>query len=120
MDQSRPKRILIVDDEKPLCRALELKFTNAGFEVVTAADGVEALDILNKQSFNIVLLDLVMPKKNGFEVLEELKAKGKKLPIIVLSNLSQDEDIKRARELGAIDYLVKPETSIFDLVSRVK
>ena len=120
MDQSRPKRILVVDDEKPLQRALQMKFTNAGFEVVIAADGEEALEILDRETFNIVLLDLVMPKKNGFEVLEELKAKGKKVPVIVLSNLSQDEDVKRARDLGAIDFLVKPETSIFDLVSRVK
>ncbi|MBI1872000.1 response regulator [Candidatus Collierbacteria bacterium] len=120
MDQSKPKRILIVDDEKPLVRALELKFTNAGFKVMIAMDGDEALEILGKETFDIVLLDLVMPKKDGFEVLTELKAKGKKVPVIVLSNLSQDEDIKRAKELGAIDYLVKPETSIFELVSKVK
>lgn len=120
MDKSQPKKILIVDDEKPLVRALQLKFSNAGFEVTTASDGVEALEILLKQTFDIVLLDLVMPKKDGFAVLSELKAKGRKMPIIVLSNLSQDEDIKRAKELGAIDYLIKPETSIFDLVARVK
>lgn len=120
MDQNQPRRVLIVDDEKPLLRALELKFSNAGFEVTTASDGEQALSILEKEKFNVVLLDLVMPKKDGFAVLAELKAKGKKVPVIVLSNLSQDEDIKRARELGAIDYLVKPETSIFELVTRVK
>lgn len=120
MDQSRPKKILIVDDEKPLIRALELKFTNAGFEVMVAMDGEEALELLSKEKFDMVILDLVMPKKDGFEVLSELKAKGNKVPVIVLSNLSQEEDIKRVRELGAIDYLIKPETSIFELVSKVK
>ncbi|MBT6757368.1 MAG: response regulator, partial [Candidatus Jacksonbacteria bacterium] len=67
------KRILIVEDEKPMGHALELKLESEGFEVSTASNGVEALEVLEKETFNLVLLDLVMPKKDGFEVLTELK-----------------------------------------------
>ncbi len=63
------KRILVVEDEKPMSRALELKLTHVGFEVKTASNGEEALEILNKEKFDLIFLDLVMPKMNGFETL---------------------------------------------------
>lgn len=113
------KRILIVEDEKPMARALEIKMNNSGFEAKVAADGQMALDILATEKFDIILLDLVTPRKNGFEVLEELKTRGNATPVIISSNLSQAEDIERAKALGARDYFVKSNTPISKVVEHV-
>jgi len=113
------KRILIVEDEKPMARALEIKMTNSGFEAKVACDGQMALDILATEKFDIILLDLVTPRKNGFDVLEELKNRGNTTPVIISSNLSQAEDIERAKALGARDYFVKSNTPISKVVEHV-
>lgn len=115
-----PKKVLIVEDEKPMARALELKLERAGFDVETAFDGETALEILKKRKFAAVVLDLVMPKVDGFTVLKQLKSQKKKLPVFVMSNLGQEEDIARARELGASEYFVKSDTTIADIVDHVK
>ncbi|MBT3412714.1 MAG: response regulator [Candidatus Jacksonbacteria bacterium] len=114
------KRILIVEDEKPMGHALELKLESEGFEVSTASNGVEALEVLEKETFNLVLLDLVMPKKDGFEVLTELKEKKNTTPVIVSSNLGQEEDFKKAEELGAVDYLIKSDSTLSQIIEKVK
>lgn len=114
------KKILIVEDEKPMTRALELKLTNAGFKITAVYNGEEAEDILKKESFDLILLDLVLPKKDGFAVLAFMKLQKNKTPVIVTSNLSQDEDKIRSKELGALDYLVKSDTSLMEVVNRVK
>lgn len=113
-------RILIAEDEKALARVLELKLTKAGFAVVIAEDGEEASRLLASESFDLVLLDLVMPKKDGFAVLSELALKKTTLPVVVLSNLGQTEDEKKAKELGAVDYWVKADISLVDVVNRIK
>lgn len=113
------KKILIVEDEKPMARALELKLTHSGFEVKSAPNGEEALKILEQETFDLILLDLVMPKMDGFKVLEELSARGIKSKVIVTSNLSQQEDIKRAKALGAQDYFIKSNTPIANIVEYV-
>lgn len=113
-------RILIAEDEKALARVLELKLTKAGFAVVIAEDGEEASKLLASESFDLVLLDLVMPKKDGFAVLSELAGKKATLPVVVLSNLGQTEDEKKAKELGAVDYWVKADISLVDVVNRIK
>jgi DNA-binding response OmpR family regulator len=114
------KKLLIVDDEKPLLHALELKCTHEGFDVDTAGDGEEALKLALENDYDLLLLDLIMPKKDGFAVLEGLKDKKNKPQIIVTSNLSQDEDVKRAKELGAADYLIKSNVPLADIVDRIK
>ncbi|MBT6954828.1 MAG: response regulator, partial [Candidatus Jacksonbacteria bacterium] len=91
-----------------------------GFEVSTASNGVEALEVLEKETFNLVLLDLVMPKKDGFEVLTELKEKKNTTPVIVSSNLGQEEDFKKAEELGAVDYLIKSDSTLSQIIEKVK
>lgn len=113
-------KILIVEDEDPLGRVLTLKLNKEGFETTVAEDGQEALDILNKQTFDLILLDLMIPRKNGFSVLMELKSRGDKTPVIVLTILNQEEDIKKAMDLGAADYFVKHQTTISDIVKKVK
>src|SRR5210317_829573 len=101
------KKILIAEDEKPMARALGLKLEHNGFEVTNAYNGQEALDAMAEEKFDLLLLDLMMPKVGGFEVLEEIKKKKIDIKVIVTSNLSQPEDSEKARSLGAIDYFVK-------------
>ncbi|MBI5221909.1 MAG: response regulator [Candidatus Magasanikbacteria bacterium] len=114
------KKILVVEDEKPMARALELKLAGAGFEVQACYNGQECIDLLAKGSFDLILLDLVMPVKDGFAVLADLKEKGSKVPVIVLTNLSQVDDYKRVKELGALDLFVKSDTPIAEIVEKVK
>lgn len=113
------KKILIIEDEKPMARALELKFMHAGFEAVSAGNGEEGLAILEKRTFDLILLDLVMPKMDGFSTLEILKQKGIKIPVMILSNLSQEEDIKRAKSLGAKEFFIKSDTPIATIVEKI-
>ncbi len=113
------QKILIVEDEKPLAKALSLKLTKSGFEVVEVHDGQEALDQINTTKFDLILTDLVMPKVDGFHFLVEYKNLGLNTPIIVLSNLGQNEDIKKAKELGAFDFLIKASTPLSKIVELV-
>jgi len=113
------KKILIAEDEKPMAKALELKLTNSGFEVEVVYDGEAAVKALSEGKFDLVLLDLVMPKMDGFMVLEEVKKIKNKTPIIVSTNLSQTDDEKKARDLGAVDFLVKSDTSLKEIVDKV-
>lgn len=112
-------RILIAEDEKPLARALEMKLTRAGYDVVLAYNGDEALKLLDKDKFGLLLLDLMMPKVDGFGVLAQMRKTGNKTPTIVLTNLSQIEDEKRAKDLGAKDFFVKSNTPIAEIVKKV-
>ena len=114
------KKILIVDDEKPLAKALELKLNHEGLQAEAVFNGDEAIKALKSGSFNLVLLDLVMPDTDGFSVLEEIKKMKIKTSVIVSSNLSQEEDQEKAKELGAIDYFVKSDTTLADIVDRIK
>jgi len=114
------QRILIVDDEKPLAMALELKLTHEGFITKTVFNGVEAVKILKSDYFDLVLLDLVMPQEDGFKVLETIQNLKIKTPVIVSSNLSQEEDINRAKALGAVDYFIKSDTTLAEIAKKVK
>jgi len=116
------KRILLAEDDKFISRAYKDGLTRAGFEVETAYDGNEALKKIRANKPNLILLDLVMPDKDGFETLEELHLdkKLKKIPVIVLSNLGQDSDVKKGKELGAVDYLIKSDHSMKEVIEKVK
>ncbi len=115
-----PKKILIVEDEKSMAHALELKLTHTGFEAKTAGNGEEGLTMIQQEKFDLILLDLIMPKLDGFGVLEKLKAMNITTPVIILSNLSQEDDERRARELGAVGFFIKSNTPISDILARVK
>lgn len=114
------KKILIVEDERPMAHALLLKLSSAGFDPSIASHGEEALSMLSKKIFGLILLDLIMPRKDGFAVLAELKKMENKTPIIVLTNLGQEEDASRVMRLGASDYVIKSETPIVDVVACVQ
>jgi DNA-binding response OmpR family regulator len=113
------KRILIVEDEKPLAHALQLKVTHEGYDVNVALTGDEGLKAALEGKYDLILMDLIMPGMDGFTVLTQLKEKHLKTKVIVLSNLGQDEDRKRAADLGAVDYFVKANTPIADIITKI-
>ncbi len=117
---AKPAHILVAEDEPAIAKALELKLTHAGYQVTLAPDGAAALAAIKDGSFDMLLLDLIMPKTDGFGVLETLQGKKSKLPVIVLTNLGQEEDLERAKKLGASDYFVKADTPIAEVVSHVE
>lgn len=114
------KKILIVDDEKPLARVMSLKLNSAGYQTSTVFSGEEALATLSREHFDLILLDLMMTKKDGFYVLSQLNKLGIKIPVIVASNLAQKEDIEKAKKLGAVDYFVKSDVTLVEMVNKVK
>ncbi len=116
------KKVLVAEDDPFLLKVYETKMVKAGFEVKIAHDGEEVFAILQTFQPDLMLLDLVMPKKDGFQVLTELKAKPptKPFPIIVTSNLGQPEDKQKAIALGAKDYMVKSDVPISSIIEKVK
>ncbi len=121
-NQKVDKKILIIEDEEILSKMYSLKFTNQGFDVLYAGDGVTGLALAKKELPDIIILDVIMTQLDGFAVLEELKKDNntKKIPVIMLSNLGQDEDIKKGKKLGAVDYLVKSNMTPMQVVNKVK
>lgn len=114
------KKILIVEDERPMATALELKLGKSGFFAHAVYDGTEAIKILEKEKYDLILLDLMMPKKDGFSVMEDLNKMGIKTPIIISSNLGQEEDINKAKKMGAVGYFIKSDTPISEVVNHVR
>lgn len=114
------KTVLIVEDERPLSHALELKLQHEGFTVTVASNGRECLDLVSSQHFDVVLLDLIMPEIDGFQVLEQLKTQSDAPTVFVLSNLSQHEDEERVLALGARKFFIKSDTSLMTIVDEVK
>jgi DNA-binding response OmpR family regulator len=115
-------KILLVEDDKFLRTVLERKLINEGFEVLSVVDGDEALEKVITDKPDIILLDIILPKKSGFLVLENIKKDPelKKIPVIIISNLGQEEDIKKGLSLGATEYFVKAKISLDDVVKKVK
>lgn len=117
---SNGKNILIVEDERPLSHALEMKLKAQGFATKVVMNGNDALTELATGTYDMVLLDLIMPTMDGFGVLEAMKNKKITVPVIVLSNLGQDEDRIKTKALGAVDYFVKSNTPIAEILDRVR
>ena len=116
------QKILLVEDDPFLSSLLKNRFQKESFNIILAQDGEEALISLKSGKPNLILLDIILSKKSGFEVMEEIREDPQleKIPIIIISNLGQPEDVQRGYELGAIEYFVKAKTSIDDLVEKVK
>jgi DNA-binding response OmpR family regulator len=114
------KKILIAEDERPLSRALELKLSHEGYDVRVTGNGQECLDMLEREKFDIVLLDMMMPILDGFQVLQGIQKMGLSMPIFVLSNLSQKEDESQVIGLGARKYFIKSNTPLAILVEEIK
>ena len=119
MADSLSPKILLAEDDRTLARALELKLTGSGYAVTIAYDGGKAIDSLKNNHFDLVLLDLVMPVKDGFAVLAEKRAMGNTVPVIILSNLGQAEDEQKTKQLGAVGYLVKADHSLVEIIDYI-
>ncbi len=115
-------KILVVEDERMVRDALTRKLTTVGFDVVEAGDGEEGLKKAETEHPDIILLDLIIPLMDGLTVLEKLRAEswGKSIPVIVLSNLSDDATIEESKKKGVHDYLVKTDWTLDDVISKVK
>lgn len=113
------KNLLVVEDEAVLAQALHFKFTKEGYAVLVAKNGEEAMQILRSKPIDYVILDLIMPVMNGFEVIEAIQKEKINVPLLVLSNLGQKEDIEKISALGVTDYFIKANTPISELVTIV-
>jgi len=122
MEEGKKQKILLTEDDNFIRNAYKESFERNGLIVITASSGEEALQILRDEKPDLMLLDLVMAGKDGFQVLSDIRADHtlKEVPVIILSNLGQDEDIQRCKELGAMDYMIKANHSIHEVVNRVK
>ncbi len=109
--------ILIVDDDKEIVKAIEIYLKREGYNVTKAYDGIQALNLLKTEEIHLIILDIMMPNKDGLETLEELR-KTKSIPVIVTSAKSEDYDKIAGLELGADDYITKPFNPL-ELVARV-
>jgi len=116
------KKILIVEDDAFLSSLLKTRIQGDGFEALLASDGDMALKILQEEKPDLVLLDVILPKRSGFELIESLQSdpRFKSVPIVIISNLGQEADIIRGKELGVVDYFVKARISIDDLLKKVR
>lgn len=116
------KKILLVEDDKFLSEMYSTKLTESGFDVETAFDGEEGLKKANEFRPDLILLDIVLPKKDGFEVLKSLKANEElsKILIIALTNLGQKEEVQKGFDLGANDYIIKAHFTPTEVVAKIK
>lgn len=114
--------IVLIEDDEILSKVLNAELTDAGFGVFQAFDGEAGLELVRSKRPDLVLLDIILPKKQGFEVLEELKKSPdtQSISIIILTLLGEDEDIKKGLRLGADDYLVKSSHAVAEVVEKVK
>ena len=114
------KKILVIEDEATLQKALNDVLAQEGYDVLSALDGMSGLDLALKENPDLILLDIILPKMDGFEVLKKLKEEGSQIPIIILTNLSDISDIQKALDLGATTYLVKADFHLDDVLKKVK
>lgn len=119
MPKNKEKTVLIVEDEESLAHALEYKLVQAGYVVKVAFDGKQAIQAIQKETFDVILLDLVMPKLDGFEFLVAIQDIPTKPHILILSNLGQKEDIDRATALGAERFFIKADQSIDSIIDAI-
>jgi DNA-binding response OmpR family regulator len=118
---AKTKKIAIIEDDKILLKALNVELLSSNFEVFSATDGLAGLELVKKEKPDLVLLDFVLPKMHGFEVLQALKGNKStcNIPVVILSNLGQDSDIKKGLELKAKDYYKKASTDLSELTKKI-
>lgn len=114
--------ILIIEDDKFLRDLISRKLKQDGFNILEAIDGEEGWRMVQEESVDLILLDLVLPGMDGFEVLEKIKndPKTKKIPVMIISNLGEERDIKKGVKLGAVDYIIKAHLTPTEVVTKIK
>ncbi len=119
--ESLGKTIMIVEDEDAMGKVLSNKFASSGFTVKRCYNGKEAIDVLTQTKVDLIMLDLLMPGKDGFAVLGELAStQNRYTPVYILTNLGDDDTVNRVRDMGAKDCFIKSRTSLNDLVQRMR
>jgi CheY-like chemotaxis protein len=116
------KKILLIEDEEVLISLIEKKLTQTGYEIFVARNGLEGMEKMREMKPDLILLDILMPKMDGMEVLEAMQKDEalREIPIIVISNSGQPVEIDKIRELGARDWLVKAEFNPQEVVEKIK
>lgn len=116
------KKILFIEDAPDLQKQIGEILKDEKFEILSALDGEKGLELIKQEKPDLILLDLILPKKDGFEVLKEMKKDGglKDIPVIILTNLEAMDDVEKALNLGATTYLVKANYELDEVVSRIK
>ncbi|MFH1253113.1 MAG: response regulator [Candidatus Uhrbacteria bacterium] len=116
------KLIYVAEDDLAYSRVYKSKLESEGFDVVIIVEGEKVIPALKKKRPDLLVLDLIMPGKNGFEILQEIRAsqKLKNLKVIIASNLSQESDQDRAKKFGITDFFVKADVSVMEMVAKIK
>ncbi|MCK5084709.1 MAG: response regulator [Candidatus Pacebacteria bacterium] len=122
MDQNKKTKVIIIEDDSYISDMYRIKFESEDFETIVANNGVEGIKLLERVVPDIILLDVVMPKIDGFSVLKAIKKNPKldKIPVILLTNLSQKENVERGFELGASSYIIKAHFTPSEVVEKIK
>ncbi len=121
-DVQTVEKILLVEDEPMLGNLLKQRLQKENYEVIQARDGAEAVKILKQEPVDLVLLDIILPKMSGFEVMEAINSDPSMhvAPVVIISNLGQEGDVERGQQLGAVGYFIKAQLSIEELISKIK
>ena len=120
-NESQSKKVLIVEDEQALLKTIDLTIKDKGFQTLTALDGETASELIKKEKPDLVLLDILLPRKGGMEVLREMRAdeETKDIPVLLLTNLSDEESIAEGVQLGARGYFVKADLTLDEVADKV-
>ena len=120
--ENKKKKILIIEDDKFLLKAYEIKFKQSDFDVILATDGISGFELVEKEKPSLIILDLMLPRMNGFEFLKKIKSdeKLKNIPVIVISVLGQKVDQERAIKLGAEKYFIKTDYTLEEIIKNLK
>lgn len=115
-------KVIIIEDDEMLNHMYGEKFKMAGYEVFSAYNGQDGLDLVEKEKPGLIILDIIMPKMDGFAVLKKLRKDEatKNIPVLLLTNLGQEDDVKKGRELGAQDYFIKANHTPSEILEKVK
>lgn len=116
------KKILIIEDDKFLRKLISQKLIKMGYDVVKAVDGEKGIKSIEEEKPDLVLLDLILPVVNGFEVLARIKSDPilAKIPVIIISNLGQKEEVEEGLKLGAVDYLIKAHFTLKEITDKIE
>jgi two-component system, OmpR family, alkaline phosphatase synthesis response regulator PhoP len=120
-NNQKTKKVLVAEDDKFISRAYQAGLSKTDLEVIIAEDGEDAIQKIKSEKPDLILLDLIMPNKNGFDVLEEIRNNPDltQAPVIILSNLGQEVDVTKAKELGAVDYFIKSNISMKEVIEKI-
>jgi len=121
MEDQIKKKILVIEDDRSLQNAMTEMLAQEGFQSVSAFDGDEGLEKLKIEKPDLILLDIILPKKDGYEVLAEIKkGESKDTPVMILTNLEEIENVQKALDLGATTFMVKSDFSLKDILEKIK